>query len=159
MSHEAETIDPHELLEALESYEQRIPHFRQLTNEEIIAMRKAATLDPDWVMKAIAALGASATAQGVVGTTAEDLHVELRAVTEWHAVEARLYALLKGVTAANLIRRHRIGQKALQIYGITRLLVRQPEHAALFPFVEELQQMNKLGKRKKKPAAPPPEET
>lgn len=158
MSHNTEnTIDPAELLRALESYEARIPHFRQLTNKEIITLRKAATLDPEWVTKAISALGASPTAQSIVGATDEELLVELRDATEWALVEGKLRALLRGVAAANLIRRHRIGQKALRTYAITRLLVRDREHAALIPFVETLREMNKLGKRKKKPAAPPEE--
>jgi hypothetical protein len=146
----SEPIEAAELLETLEWVQERIAGFRPLTNEEIIAIRKASSLDPEWVLEAVNALNASEILQGAVGATAEELLAEIGDQRRWDNVESRLYALHKGVAATNLARRHRIGLKALQIYGIARHLIRQPEHNYLIPFVERLQQMNKLGKRKKK---------
>lgn len=151
-----EPIEAAELLETLERVQERIAGYRPLTNEEIIAIRKASSLDPDWVVETVGALGASEKLQAVVGATPEDLFVEMADERQWDHAERQMRALLQGLAATNLARRHRIGLKALQIYGIARHLVRQPEHHHLIPFVERLQQMNKLGKRKKKSA--PPEE-
>jgi hypothetical protein len=149
----SEHIDPAELHETLDRIQKRIDGFRPLTKEEIIAIRKAASLDRQWVEMAVAALGTSETLQHTIGATDDDLLVEIMDERAWDLVEKRLHALLTGVAATNLVRRHRIGLKALQIYGIARHLIRQPEHHHLIPFVERLQQMNKLGKRKKKAPA------
>ena len=151
----SEHIDAAELLRALEKFQQQIAGFRPLSKEEIITIRKASSLDPDWILDAVATLGASDTIQRALQTSPDELHAEIAEANEWAGVESRLYALYKGVAATNLARRHRIGIKALQIYAFARQLVRRPEHHHLLPFVQRLQQMNKLGKRKKKT---PPEE-
>jgi hypothetical protein len=143
-------LEPAEMIAVLREFQARIPHFRQLTPAQAIAIRKAATLDRDWVNLTIHALSASPAVQTTVGATHEELLAEIDDLNRWGAVESELYALIKGVAAAILIRRHRVGLKALQIYGLARQLIRQPEHADLIPIVEQLQQMNKLGKRKKK---------
>lgn len=145
-----EHIDAAELLEALQKYQERIAGFRPLTKEEIIAIRKAASLDPKWIMETVNTLGASETLQRSVDSTSEEMLAEIADARQWASVEASLHALLQGVAATNLARRHRIGLKALQIYGIARHLIRQPEHNHLIPFVERLREMNKLGRRKKK---------
>ena len=142
-----------EFSETLEKIQKRIDGFRPLSKEEIIAIRKASSLDPEWILAAVTALGISKTLQHTIGATSEDLLLEIEDERAWDRVEKRLSVLLQGVAATNLARRHRIGVKALQIYGIARHLIRQPEHNDLIPFVERLQQMNKLGKRKKKAGA------
>jgi hypothetical protein len=146
----SEPIDPATLIATLNALEQRIPELRALTNAEIITLRKAASLNPDWVVHAVGTLGASDTIERAVGSTYDELLAEIDEANRWYAAETRLYALYKGVATANLIRRHRIGVKALQIYGISRQLIRRPEHNHLISRVETLRQMNKLGRRKKK---------
>lgn len=144
-----------EMIAALQQYEELIPGFRHLTNEQIIALRRAATLDPDWVRMAVSTIGASATVQMAVGESHENLRLELDDIQRWEEVESQLWKMLKGLRNANLIRRHRVGLKALQAYGIVRQLIRQPEHRdELLTHYEQLQQMNKLGKRKKKESDP-----
>jgi len=149
-----ETIDAQSLVDALRRYEAMVPDFRQLSNDQIIALRKAATLDPEWVTIAIAAIDSSATVQSALGTSYEELFQEIDDIKRWGIVESELRVFLKGVSNALLIRRHRVGLKALQAYGICRQLVRQREHQKLVPVVEQLQQMNKLGKRKPKAEKP-----
>ena len=149
-----ETIDPQSLVDALRRYEAMVPDFQQLSNDKIIALRKAATLDPEWVQTALAAIDTSSTVQQALGTTFEELLREIGDINRWTAVEGELRAFLKGVSNASLVRRHRVGLKVLQAYGICRQLVRQPEHRDLIPVVQKLQQMNKLGKRKPKGEKP-----
>ncbi|HEX7152785.1 MAG TPA: hypothetical protein VF618_14945 [Thermoanaerobaculia bacterium] len=145
-----EPINPHELIQLLRSYAERIPDFKILTNDEILALRRASTLERDWVVEAISTIGASPTINQALDSTSDALFKEMRSMGEWSEVEAQARTLLLGISCANLIRRHRMGLKALQAYGIARQLVRQREHADLIPHVERLRQMNKLGKRKKK---------
>jgi hypothetical protein len=61
---------------------------------------------------------------------------------------------MKGV-AANLTRRHRIGRAALQAYGVTQMLIRNPDNAVLLPHLAEMKHLNrgrsKSGEMVKKP--------
>jgi hypothetical protein len=70
-------------------------------------------------------------------------------------VETELRSMLRGVTAANLVRRHRIGQAALQTFHVSRQLVRQEEHADLLPHVETMSRLPKYGRRHSKSSATP----
>ena len=59
---------------------------------------------------------------------ADFVQASINAVTEsdrWTGVEDELRAMLNGVAAANLVRRHRIGHTALQTYNICRQSARQ----------------------------------
>jgi hypothetical protein len=69
-------------------------------------------------------------------------------------VEDELRAMLKGVAAANVSRRNRIGKTALLTYAVSQKLVRSEEHADLLPHVEVMNRMNRFGKRKAKKAVP-----
>jgi hypothetical protein len=71
-------------------------------------------------------------------------------VQQWTVVEDELRAMLKGVAAANLTRRHRIGRAALQAYGITRMLVRDPDNADLLPHFAEMKRLNRFGRGRSK---------
>jgi hypothetical protein len=71
-------------------------------------------------------------------------------------VEDDLRALLDGVTAANLVRRNRIGEVALAVYAIARRLARQKQHADLLPHVETMKRLNRFGVKRGKAAPEPP---
>jgi len=59
-----------------------------------------------------------------------------------------------GVRAANLKRRHTIGQSVLQIYTVLRGLIKQKEHSCLIPFFEMMKEANHiLGRGKQKAVA------
>lgn len=155
MASEEDLISAEELLEVLRRLESRIPSFTQLTTREIYALRRAATLSPEWVQETVIAVGASPSIEAAIGRGYDELRLEISDISRWGGVEQQLYALYKGVRAANLVRRHRIGLTALQAYGILRQLIRQREHADLLPLYQRLQEMNKLGKRKKKESEEP----
>ncbi|HYK02141.1 MAG TPA: hypothetical protein VE974_10315 [Thermoanaerobaculia bacterium] len=152
MTHETDKppVDPAELVAALREYATRIPHYTHLTNEEAVMMRKAASLDEQWIVAAINLLGASPTIERALGSSAAELQDELAGTKTWSEGEQEARALLHGITSANLVRRHAIGLKALQIYGIAQQLIREPAHQDLLTHVEKLKQMNKMRKRKGK---------
>jgi hypothetical protein len=102
------------------------------------------------VQASINAVTESAGVAGVLGRSAADLRQETVDADRWTAVEDELRAMLNGVAAANLVRRHRIGLTALQTYNICRQLVRQKEHAALLPHVQGMKRLNKFGKKRAK---------
>jgi hypothetical protein len=139
-----------ELSETLRTLSAQIPHFSQLTNLQVSAMRRAASLDPEWLHAAIAAVGNSPVIQAAIGATSEELLRELDEANRWTEVESAARALLRGIAAANLIRRHRLGIRLLQAYGISRQLVRQPEHHHLRVNVAKMKEMNRRARRKEK---------
>ena len=145
------SIDPKFIIDTLRKFGEQIPDFTQLSNQQKISLRKAATLDPNWITEAVTLVGASDAVQTGIGSTAEELHQEIADQGLWFSVELEAKAFLRGVMSANTVRRHRLGLKALQAYGIGRQLIRRPEHSHLATFVNTLKQMNKLGPRKKKP--------
>ncbi len=152
MTHETDkpSVEPAELIAVLREYASRIPHYTHLTNAEVVTMRKAASLDREWVVNAVNLLGASPTIEHAIGSSAAELLGELAATMEWSEGEQAARVLLHGIASSNLVRLHAIGLKALQIYGIAQQLIRQPEHQDLLSQVEKLKQMNKMRKRKVK---------
>ena len=154
-------IDPGSLVEQLRALRQQIPDYGQLTVADNKSLRVAAAADPAFVHASINAAGASPVVETAIGLSAGELRQEADEAVRWTAVEDELLAMLKGVRAANLTRRHRLGLAALQAYGISRMLVRKPEHADLLPHVAEMKRTNRFGRKvkpveavKKQPATP-----
>lgn len=148
-------ITPEELVAQLRAYRERIPNYGQLTIAEAQKRRKAASLKQGFVVASINAAGASETVQTALGQTPAAMQEQQAEIVRWAAVEDELRAMLKGVMAANLVRRHQLGTTALQTYSISRNLVRQPEHADLLPHVQEMTRLSKRKKADKKPAPTP----
>ena len=156
-------ITPEELVAQLRAYRERIPDYGQLTIPAAQQRRRAASLNTGFVISTINAAGASETVQAAIGQTPADLQSQQSDIVRWSAVEDELRAMLKGVAAANLVRRHRLGTVALQTYSISRNLVRSPQHADLLPHVQEMKRLAKHKKAEKiaepKPADPAPHQT
>jgi hypothetical protein len=96
--------------------------------------------------------------QAIQWTYAELLE-ELGDIKRWSAVESELHTTLKGVAAANLTRRYRLGLAILQIYAVLEQLARDPDNAHLLPTLEEMRRVNRIsGKRRKKPEPDPPQD-
>jgi hypothetical protein len=154
-------LPPEQIVEQLRSLRVQIQHYTQLPPSTSRVLHRAANADPEFVKASINAVGASPTVQNAVGRTADALWQETDDAGRWTAVEDELQAMLQGVRATNLVRRHRIGLTALQTYSISRQLVRQPEHEDLLPHVQEMKRLNRFGRTRKKvqpgpqPPAPP----
>jgi hypothetical protein len=155
-------LDPNAIVEQLRSLRQHIPGYEQLSVAEASKIRGAAKANSDFVQATINAVGASEAVQSVLGRSPDDLRSEVADAGSWTSVEDELRSILKGVTAANLVRRHRIGLFALQTYSITRQLVRDKQHADLLPHVEDMRRLNRFGRRrarvtKQQPQPPAPQ--
>jgi hypothetical protein len=150
-------IEPEELVTELRAFRQRIPDYGQITTLQAGQLRRAAAVKPALVYASINAIGASETVQGAVGSTPKELLDVQNDAARWSAVEDELRAMLKGVSAANLARRHFVGFTALQAYGVSRRLVRQKEHADLLPHVDEMKRLNRRRKKDEKPSDPAPQ--
>jgi hypothetical protein len=140
---------PEALVEQLRVLRLQIPEYSQLTVSEAASLRRAATIDRKFMQATIDTVGASLAVQGALGKTPEGLQEEAADMERWTKVEAELRAMLQGVMAANLTRRHRMGVTALQTYSISRQLIRQPENLHLLPHVQEMKRLNRMGRRPK----------
>jgi len=149
---------PQTLVAQLRAMRAVIPAFTQLTSaQRKVLFVVAKNTDPDFVQATINGVGASPTAEQGIGSTPDELRLDTADAQAWTAVEDEAAAFLAGIVDANLIRRHRIGHKALAVYAICRGLSKLAEHAHLLPHVELMTRLNRFGKRKaKKPAAPAP---
>ena len=148
-------LTPEAMVEQLRAMRDQIPGFTQLPVRDASVLQTVARLDDGFVQAAINSTGASESVRSALGVTTDDLQQQKSDAARWSAVEDELRAMLRGVTAANLVRRHSLGLTALQTYNISRQLVRRSEHAVLLPHVERMKQLNKLG-RKRAPAQPVP---
>ena len=143
-------VKPESLVEQLRALRLQVPSYSQLTIAEARSLRSAAGADPAFVNAAIGVIGASPVVLSAVGLTPAAMQQAATEVQQWTVVEDELRAMLKGVAAANLTRRHRIGRAALQAYGITRMLVRDPDNADLLPHFAEMKRLNRFGHRRSK---------
>ena len=149
-------LTPEQVVEQLRVMQQQIPEFVQLSDtREIKRFRRLARLDPEFAEEGIGVVGASPVVQEAIGNTPEELHQAEDEIGRWAVVESELRAMFRGVAAANLVRRHRVGLVLLQAYNVSRQLVRQEEHAHLVPHVQRMSQVRKFGRRRRTKAANP----
>ena len=148
-------LTPEEIVEQIRILRLRIPQYVHLPIPDANAIRRAAHVSIPFRDAAINTMGAAPDIGQAVGYSSADLRREADESVRMSAVEDELRATLNGVTASNLVRKHRIGLAALQAYSITRQLVRKKENAHLLPFFKEMTKLNKFGRRR----PTPPEQT
>lgn len=139
-------VTPEVIVERLRALREHIPEYVQLPAAEAKSIQAVAGVHPQFAQAAINAIGASSVVLDVVGKTPEELQQEAETSARWSKVEDELRAMLRGVTAANLTRRHRLGKAALLTYALSKSLVRSPEHAALLPHVALMRKANRFGR-------------
>ena len=150
-------ISPDALIEQLRVLRDQIPGYQHLPLLDAASIRRVAHVDVDFMQASFNAIGASDIVQVAVQRTPDDLRQELDVAGRWTQVADELRAMLEGVEAANLDRRHRLGLVALQAYSISRQLVRQKDNSGLLPHVAVMKRLNKFGKKRKTAAAPAPQ--
>jgi hypothetical protein len=154
---ETPMFTPEEVLEQVRILRERIPDFVQLPNDEAMRnMRRKGKLNPEFAHEAIDAIGASPIVQSAIGNTPEELYQAEDEARAWASVESALRRLLRGVSAGNVVRRERIAHAALQVYNVSKQLVKQKEHGDLLAHVERMKRVPKYGSRRRgKPVEEP----
>ena len=152
---EPAAVGPEALIEQLRNMRQFIPDYTQLRVSDARVIRASAFVDPRFVEAAITAISACHCLRGALDQTAAGLNGEVADAARWAVVEEELRAMLQGVVAANLVRRHRVGMATLQTYSISRQLVRQEGHADLLPHVAAMKRLNRFGRRRNRPGNEP----
>ena len=140
-------VEPATLVEGLRFLQSRIPDYTQLSADEVRAMMRAAYLDPEFIEVGIQSAGAWDNAKAALGTTGEEMRAEADEIRKWDEVERELTVLLKGIAAANLKRKHRLGSTVLKLYNILRVTV-DFQNRHLRPYFDAMKQAY-LRRRKK----------
>jgi hypothetical protein len=148
-------MTPEELVVQLRALRQQIPEYSQSPSVSFGILRQTTVVDPNFIDAATHAIGESVTLADAVGKTPEACTLEASDAMRWSAVEEELRAMLKGVSNANMLRRHRIGLTALQAYGMTKQLVRQPEHDDLKPHLDAMKRLSPTSSRRRHKSRPP----
>ena len=144
-----------ELVARLRELRSLIPQFNLLPLKERQAISPVANIDPALVTASINATGVSPLVETMLGRTNVELRQEADDAEHWTALEEECKAMWEGVATGNKVRRHRIGQAALDTYAIARRLAKRPEHAALLPHVATMKRLVRTG-RKAKASEPTP---
>jgi hypothetical protein len=154
-----EPLPPETIIERLREIRAGLAGFQQLPLTVRKSMRTLANASPAFVQAAINTLGAAPEVVTIVRSTADELQQLVADAASWSAVEDEMRAVLAGVAAANLTRRHRIGTLAVQTYAVTKRAIRQSEHSSLISHVDEMRRLNRFGrKRAKAEPIPVPEQ-
>jgi hypothetical protein len=148
----------------------RLRAVRDLLTDEDVPMTAAQRRDLRDRMKrtqpsfeaAMSAIGMSKKVSATIGVSSADVADLLEKQRRWTAVEEDLRSFLNGVSSANLLRRHQLGQIADHVFAITKQLVRWPENEVLINIYEEMKRLRTLERQKKrtrKPKGEPEPET
>lgn len=149
-------LTPEEVIEQARAMRDRIPEFAPLAKEQKTGrMKRLARVDPAVFRASVGAVGTSNLVQSAIGNTPGELLEAQEEMTRWSVAEHELRALLEGVAAANLVRRHQLGEAAEKAYNVSRPLSQLREHANLVPHVEEIKRLRKLSRRRPRAAAEP----
>lgn len=149
-------IEPAELVQELRRLRDRIPKFEQLTIRQTRSMTRVAHLNAEFVEAGLNTGGAVEIVQTIIGAPVEDFWQQRADAERWSAVEAELMSMLRGVSAANLKRRHAVGTAVLQIYAVVRDLVRKKEFHHLLPYLAEMKRLNHIRGKGRKAASKAP---
>jgi hypothetical protein len=145
-----------DLVARLRELRQLIPQFNLLPLKDRRSISPVANIDPAFVTATINASGVSPTVEIMLGRTQPELRQEADEAEHWTALEEECRAMWEGVATGNKVRRHRIGQAALDTYAIARRLAKRPEHAALLPHVATMKRLGRFPRSKAKAPEPAP---
>ena len=102
------------------------------------------------ISASVAAIGGSDAVAAAVRQTKESVQGLMVADLRWGQLEQDLRAFLNEVSSAGLARRRQLDLIATQTYAVAKQLIRSPENADLIPLFEEMQEIRKQDRRKKR---------
>lgn len=147
---------PEMLVEGFRYLQQRIPEFTHLSWQEKRSHARAANLDPEFIESGLQAAEVWHHTKIMVQRTAEELRQEQDESRRWDQVIVELRAIIDGIEAANLKRKHRLGTAILQLYRMIGICLRnrRPDDVYLRPYYENMKRAylrtQQFRKRKKK---------
>lgn len=153
-------VEPETLVDGLRYLKQRIPEFTHLTLQEKRSHARAANLDADFIESGLQAAEVWPYTKRMVQRDAGELREEQEEIRRWDQVVVEFRAVLDGIEAANVKRKHRLGQAVLQLYRIlgAQLSVGRAEDVPMRPYYENMRSayMRTQRFRKAKKSSPSP---
>ena len=147
-------LTPEQVLEQLRQFRARIPGFVLEPNDrELARLRRATRVDIQLTREAVSLASGADAVQSALGNTPAELREAEDAWSQWLTVEGELRSLLRGLSAANLVRRYELVRAVRQAYKIGRTLTEQEAYAHLLPHIEAMFRV-KNSHRRAKPAPP-----
>ncbi len=143
---------PEDVIERLREIRSEFDEIKELSFAERRDLRNKIKTSDAALESSVSIIGASDNVAHAIGRSAEDVIQIFSDRRRWYAVESELRSLLNGVSSANLVRRYQLELIAGHAYTIASRLARDPANATLIPFVEEMQRLRKL-ERRRKPAS------
>ena len=140
-------VDAQTLVEGLRYLQQRIPDYTQLSVAETQSLIHVASLDPEFIENGLQTAAVWDLTKPMTGRSAEELREEAEKCRRMDEVERELKVLLKGVSAANLKQKHRLGSALMLIYNTLRVSIEDRDRK-LRPYFEAMKRA--FLKRRKK---------
>jgi hypothetical protein len=133
-------VEPEMLIQGLRVLQERIPGFTQLSVKEKRSHARAANLDPEFLESGLRTAAAWHWTKHFVKRSGEELRQEHEVARRWDEAIAAWRAILDGLEASNLKRKHRLGRAILLIYRILGIYMRnnRPEEAYMRPYYENM---------------------
>lgn len=155
--------EPAMLVKGLRYLQQRIPEFTHLSVQEKRSHARAASLDPEFVGAGLHAACVWRDTEIFVKRSGDELRQDHEEIRQWDEVIVELRALIDGIEAANVKRKHSLGSSILMIYRILGACLRRsrPEDAYMRPYYENMKraymrtQQFRRRKKKEQPAEEP----
>lgn len=126
-----------------------------MSAEEERALIRVASLDPDFIEAGIRTGSAWDETKTIIGRSGEELRQDADEIRQWDQAESEVRALLKGISAANRKRRHRLGRAILDLDMILGETVNTERRRHLRPHYEEMKRAYQNRKRKRRKAEEP----
>jgi hypothetical protein len=132
--------EPDMLVKGLRYLQQRIPQFTQLSVQEKRSHARAANLDPEFLESGLHAADVWQETEIILKRSGAELREEHEEARRWDEVIRELRAITDGIEAANLKRKHRLGDAILKMYRILGIYFKRsrPEDAYLRPYYENM---------------------
>jgi hypothetical protein len=133
-------VEPEMLVRGLRLLQERIPEFTQLSVKEKRSHARAANLDPEFLESGLQTAAAWHWTKHFTKRSGEELRQEDEVSRRWDEAITSWRAILDGLEAANLKRKHRLGRAILLIYRILGIYMRRnhPEEAYMRPYYENM---------------------
>ena len=136
-------------MQSIRQAQQRIPGFTQLSAREERSLIRVSSLDPEFIEAGIRAACAWSETKEIVGLSGEELRREADDARYRDEVESETRAFLKGISAANRKRRHRLGRVILDLYMILGETIDMESRRYLRPHHQEMKRAYTNRKRKR----------
>jgi len=147
-------LTPQQVMEQLRLFREQIPGFvLEPDDRELRRLRSNAHLDIQLTREAVSLASGAEAVQSALGNTPAELRDAEDEWSQWLTVEGELRSVLRGLVAANLVRRYQLVRAVRQAYKVGRALTEQEEYAHLLPHIEAMFRVKNRRRAKPAPAA------